>query len=86
MHLIYKKYICISYTPPSQVDTQVLYIPMHPAKVGYNKYISRQSDRKYVSAMNADKNFVRKDFFGAGNDNKTSIRGTLAITEYPTTL
>ena len=41
------------------------YIPMYPAKVGYNKYVSRQNDRKYVSVVNTDEKFARKDFFGS---------------------
>ena len=40
------------------------YISMYPAKAGYNKYVSRQNDRKYVSVVNTDEKFARKDFFG----------------------
>ena len=41
------------------------YIPMYPAKAGYNKYVSRQNDRKYVSVVNTDKKIAREDFFGS---------------------
>ena len=41
----------------------LMYIPMYPAKVGFNKYVSRQNDQKYVSVVNTDEKFARKDFF-----------------------
>ena len=41
------------------------YIPMYPAKAGYNKYVSRQNDRKYASVVNTDEKIARKDFFGS---------------------